>query len=91
VDGTITSKSRTFVNAMQSCNEHTTLHCVESYLYYIILVYKKNIFWGVKRGRKKNRQYTYTVENINLHILVWRVFLTCLAASGNESFMLISL
>ena len=75
------------INAMRSCSEHTTLNCVESYLYYIILVYKKNIFWGVKRGRKKNRQYTYTVENINLHILVWRVFLTCLAASGNELYI----
>ena len=41
------------INAMRSCNERTTLHCVESYLYYIILVNKKNIFWGVKRGRKK--------------------------------------
>ena len=26
---------------MRSCNERTTLHCVESYLYYIILVNKK--------------------------------------------------
>ena len=24
------------INAMRSCNERTTLHCVESYLYYII-------------------------------------------------------
>jgi hypothetical protein len=53
--GTITSKEQTFVvlqlatnvaliviiNAMRSCNERTTLHCVESYLYYIILVNKK--------------------------------------------------
>jgi hypothetical protein len=28
-------------NAMRSCNERTTLHCVESYLYYVILVNKK--------------------------------------------------
>ena len=28
-------------NAMPSCNERTTLHCVESYLYYVILVNKK--------------------------------------------------
>ena len=28
-------------NAMRSCNESKTLHCVESYLYYIILVNKK--------------------------------------------------
>jgi hypothetical protein len=41
------------INAMQSCNERTTLHCVESYLYYIILVNKQNIFGGVKRGRNK--------------------------------------
>jgi hypothetical protein len=26
---------------MRSCNERTILHCVESYLYYIILVNKK--------------------------------------------------
>ena len=26
---------------MRSCNERTALHCVESYLYYIILVNKK--------------------------------------------------
>ena len=38
----------TYNNAMRSCNERTTLHCVESYLYYIILVNKKNIFGGVK-------------------------------------------
>ena len=30
-------------NAIQSFNERTTLHCVESYLYYVILV-KKKIF-----------------------------------------------
>ena len=28
-------------NAMRSCNERTTLHCVESYLYYVILVNKQ--------------------------------------------------
>jgi hypothetical protein len=26
---------------MRSCNERATLHCVESYLYYVILVNKK--------------------------------------------------
>jgi hypothetical protein len=51
------------INVMRSCNQGTTLHCVESYLYYIILVYK-NIFGRVKRGRKQNRQYIYIVENI---------------------------
>ena len=50
-------------NAMRPCNERTTLHCVESYLYYIILVYKKIFSVGVKRRRKK-RQYIYIVENI---------------------------
>jgi hypothetical protein len=30
------------INAMRSCSERTILHCVESYLYYIILVNKKN-------------------------------------------------
>lgn len=29
------------INDMRSCNERTTLHCVESYLNYIILVMKK--------------------------------------------------
>ena len=28
-------------NVMRSCNESTTLHCVEPYLYYIILVNKQ--------------------------------------------------
>jgi hypothetical protein len=37
---------------MRSCNERTTLHCVSSYLYYIISVKKKIIFGGLKRGRK---------------------------------------
>jgi hypothetical protein len=40
------------INATRSCNERTILHCIESYLYYIILVNKKNIFWGGKRGKK---------------------------------------
>ena len=54
-------------NAMRSCNESKTLHCVESYLYYIILVNKKHIFWGVKRGREKIDYIItciYIVENI---------------------------
>jgi hypothetical protein len=33
-------------------------------VYYIILVNEQNIFVGVKRGRKTNRQYIYIVENI---------------------------
>ena len=48
---------------MRSCNERTTLHCVESYLYYIILVNKKKILRSETRERK-NRQYIYIVENI---------------------------
>jgi hypothetical protein len=48
---------------MRSCNERTTLHCVESYLYYIILVNKKKILRSETR-EKKNRQYIYIVENI---------------------------
>ena len=51
------------INAMRSCNERTTLHCVESYLYYIILV---NTFFFLRSEtrEKKNRQYIYIVENI---------------------------
>jgi len=51
------------INAMRSCSERTIIHCVESYLYYIILVNKKNILRSETR-EKINRQYTYTVENI---------------------------
>jgi hypothetical protein len=45
------------INAMRYCSERTTLHCVESYLYYIILV-------NSETRDKINRQYTYIVENI---------------------------
>jgi len=48
---------------MRSCNERTILHCVESYLYYIILINKKKILRSETRD-KINRQYTYIVENI---------------------------
>jgi hypothetical protein len=44
---------------MRSCSERTTLHCVESYLYYIILVNKKIILRSETR-EKNNRQYIYT-------------------------------
>jgi hypothetical protein len=37
---------------MRYCNERTTLHRVMFYLFHIILVKKKIIFGGVKRGRK---------------------------------------
>ena len=45
------------INPMRSCNERTTLHCVESYLYYIILARSET-------REKKNRQYIYIVENM---------------------------
>ena len=51
------------INPMRSCNERTTLHCVESYLYYIILVNKKIFSYEWNEG-EKNRQYIYIVENI---------------------------
>ena len=38
--------------------------CVESYLYYIILVNKKKYFLWSETREKKNRQYIYIVENI---------------------------
>ena len=41
------------INAMRSCNERTTLHCVESYLYYIILVNKKIFSEEWNEGEKK--------------------------------------
>jgi hypothetical protein len=44
-------------NAMRSCNERTTLHCVESYLYYVILV--KKYFRRSETREKKNKQYNY--------------------------------
>ena len=52
---------------MRSCNERTTLHCVESYLYYIILVNKKKNMRNETR-EKKNRQYIYIVENIKIYL-----------------------
>jgi hypothetical protein len=44
---------------MRSCNERTILHCVESYLYYIILVNKKKYFLSSETNEKINRQYVY--------------------------------
>jgi hypothetical protein len=40
-------------NAMRSCSERTTLHCVESYLYYIILVNKKIFSEEWNEGEKE--------------------------------------
>jgi hypothetical protein len=76
------------INAMRSCNEGTTLHCVESYLYYIILVNKKIFSEEWNEGVKK-------IDNIYIHCRkykiyiyeFWRVFLTCFAASGNELYI----
>ena len=51
-------------------NARTTLHCVESYLYYIILVYKKIFSVGVKRGRKKKTIYIDIVENIKFIYMI---------------------
>jgi hypothetical protein len=78
-------------NAMRSCNERTILHCVESYLYYVILVNKKNIFGGVKRGRKKiDNISTLYIHCRKYKIYIyefWRVFLTCFAASGKDLYI----
>jgi hypothetical protein len=53
------------INTMRSCNERTILHCVESYLYYIILINEKKINILRSETREKiNRQYTSIVENI---------------------------
>ena len=73
---------------MRSCNERTILHCLESYLYYVILV-NKNIFSEEWNERKKK------IDNIYIHCRkykiyiyeFWRVFLTCFAASGNELYI----
>jgi hypothetical protein len=50
---------------MRSSSERTILHCVESYLYYIILVNRKKNLRSETR-EKTDRQYTrtYIVENI---------------------------
>jgi hypothetical protein len=44
---------------MRSCSERTTLHCVESYLYYIILVNKKNDRYNI-RTLSENIQFIST-------------------------------
>ena len=44
---------------MRSCNERNILHCLESYLYYVILEIKKYFL-----RREKNRQYIYTLSKI---------------------------
>jgi hypothetical protein len=50
---------------MRSCNEHTTIHCVESYLYYVILVNKKIFSEEWNEWEKKiDNIIIYIVENI---------------------------
>ena len=49
-------------NAMRSCSESKTLHCVESYLYYIILVNKKIFSEEWNEGEK-------TIDNIIIYIV----------------------
>ena len=73
---------------MRSCNERTILHCLESYLYYVILVNKKIFSEEWNEGEKK-------IDNIYIHCRkykiyideFWRVFLTYFAASGNELYI----
>jgi hypothetical protein len=45
------------INAMRSSSKRTILHCVESYLYEIILVNKKKNFLRSETWEKINRQY----------------------------------
>ena len=47
---------------MRSCSERTTLHCVESYLYYIILVNKK--IFSEENDGEKNIDNIYTLSKI---------------------------
>ena len=74
---------------MRSCNESKTLHCVESYLYYIILVNKKNIFGGVKRGREKNRPYIPVSQRVEINYIfsdnVRILYLSCYFKSPKET------
>ena len=51
------------INVVRSGSERTILHCVESYLYYIILVNKNIYFLSSETKEKINRQYAYIVEN----------------------------
>ena len=49
-------------NVMRSCNERTTIHCLESYLYYVILV--NNFFFRRSENKIDNIHCIYIVENI---------------------------
>jgi hypothetical protein len=48
---------------MRSCYERITLHCVESYLYYIILVYNK-IFSEESNEGEEKIDNIYTLSKI---------------------------
>ena len=52
---------------MRSCNERTTLHCVESYLYYIILDNKKIFSEEQNEGEKKKTKYIHC-RKYKIHI-----------------------
>jgi len=71
------------INATRSCSERTILHCVESYLYYIILVNKKNDFLKSETREKIDRQNTYIVENIKFIYTSFDEFFLPVS-SGNE-------
>jgi hypothetical protein len=58
------------INVVRSGSERTILHCVESYLYYIILVNKNIYFLSSETKEKINSQYTYTVENGYVPLIV---------------------
>ena len=53
---------------MRSCYERTTLHCVESYLYYIILVNKKKYFLRSETREKK-------IDNIYIHCRKYKIYI----------------
>ena len=73
------------INAMRSCNERTILHCLESYLYYVILVNKKKNSEEWNERKKKIDNIFIHCRKYKIYIYeFWRVFLTCFAASGNE-------
>jgi hypothetical protein len=58
------------INVVRSCSKRTILHCVESYLYYIILVNKHIYFLSSETKEKINRQYTYIVEHVYVPLIV---------------------
>jgi hypothetical protein len=61
-------------NAMRCCNERTTLHGVESYLYYAILVNKKIFSEEWNEGEKIDNIIIYIVENIKFIYTIFDEF-----------------